>query len=54
MEKIIQIGFLGHDNGRKNPNRDRYYWPTGISPCLNTPSGGQRIPLYVTICKPKR
>lgn len=53
MNKVIQLGFLGHDNGRKNPNRWRLYWPKGISPCLNSCSGGQREPLLMIICKQK-
>lgn len=42
INKVIQLGFLGHDNGRKNPNRWRLYYPKGISPCLNSCGGATR------------
>ena len=51
MNKVIQLGFLGHDNGRKNPNRWRLYWPKGCAPAMTAAMGmgGGFVPLLVVI-----
>lgn len=45
--KIIQVGNLADEKGFKNPQRGRVYNPIGISPNINTMSGGNLQPKII-------
>lgn len=45
--KIIQVGNLADEKGLKNPQRGRVYNPIGISPNINTMSGGNLQPKII-------
>lgn len=47
--KVIQIGNITPTDKRKwdNPQVGRVYSVKGISPCLNTMTGGGRVPLIL-------
>lgn len=46
--RILQIGNLIKQKGRKNPQRGRLYSANGIAPTIHTQSGGQQEPLIKT------
>ena len=47
--KVIQIGNISSDDTSRwdNPSTNRVYSVHGISPCLNSMSGGGRTPLIL-------
>lgn len=49
MTRVRQVGNLSNvkPGGRKNPNPNRVYLVSGISPSLKTMQGGNRQPLII-------
>ena len=49
MNKILQIANITKSTGFNNPQKGRVYSIDGISPCLNTMSGGGLQPKIIEV-----
>lgn len=49
MNKILQIANITKSTGFNNPQNGRVYSIDGISPCLNTMSGGGLQPKIIEV-----
>ncbi|WP_424785331.1 hypothetical protein [Prevotella pallens] len=49
MNKILQIANIIKSTGFNNPQKGRVYSIDGISPCLDTMSGGNKQPKIIEV-----